>query len=158
MDKEEVVIDDAESFVQEVADQVAAIRTAVLPADLDFLSEEALEELPRRELLSDIRVSLEKLVSDFDSRTKGLSASATRAAKKITEIRESWASQAEAINVAYDGTLRELQKDNIDGAEFTRLRKNITNSSLSVERCPSLRRRSLRRGRSERTSSLSTKP
>jgi len=96
-----------------------------VPIDRAFLSEKALEELPGREVLSGANEVLVELEGALE-RVKGdLHASLERADEGVGKVRAAWEVRKQAVQVAYEKILRDLQKSRVDGEEFIRLRRQI---------------------------------
>jgi ABC-type lipoprotein export system ATPase subunit len=96
-----------------------------LPIDTAFVSNKALEGLPNADVLRDI----EKTLGVLTDRLKGVSKEFAQALKDtddaIGDIKSRWDERRKGIETTYEKLLRELQKSNIDGAEFIRLRERI---------------------------------
>ena len=96
-----------------------------LPIDTAFVSQKALEGLPNSELLVEIaqifgalNTRLEKVKSQFEQ-------ALSEANSAISDTKSRWNERCKAVEETYEKLLRELQKSNIDGSEFIRLRQNI---------------------------------
>lgn len=96
-----------------------------LPIDSAFVSQKALQGLPNADVLEEI----EKTFGVLSERLKTLAneyAKALKAADNaIADTRSRWDERHQSIEATYEKLLRELQKSNIDGAEFIRLRQRI---------------------------------
>lgn len=96
-----------------------------LPIDTAFVSRKALEGLPNAEVL----VGIEKTLGSLSERLKAVAkefAEALREADEgIADTKSRWGERRKSIEATYEKLLRELQKSNIDGAEFIRLRERI---------------------------------
>jgi len=96
-----------------------------LPIDAAFVSQKALEGLPNADVLGEI----EKTLGVLSDRLKALANEYAKALKEAdnagADTRSLWDKRHKSIEATYEKLLRELQKSNIDGAEFIRLRQRI---------------------------------
>ena len=110
-----------------------------LPVDRAFLSPEALEELPGKEILAGADRTLERLDADLGAVLQAFDAALSKADQGVREVRERFEMRRAAVQSAYEKKLRELQKSRIDGEEFIRLRRRIEELQPLRERQASLR-------------------
>ena len=103
----------------------ASAEALAQPLDLQFLSPKALEELPARPLLERAREVLVTLEGDLATVAAQLDAALARASEGVAAITSEWSERKQAVQLAYEKILRELQKVRVDGAEFIRLRQQI---------------------------------
>ena len=96
-----------------------------LPLNRVFLSPEALEDLPGRDILGGADRVLERLSSDLQSIVRQLDEGLARADDGIAEVRSRWDRHRLEVQNAYEEILRELQQAAVDGEEFIRLRGEI---------------------------------
>ena len=96
-----------------------------LPLNRVFLSPEALEDLPGRDILGSADRVLERLSSDLQAIVNQLDEALTRADDGIAEVRSHWDRHRLEVQAAYEAILRELQQAAVDGEEFIRLRGEI---------------------------------
>lgn len=96
-----------------------------LPFDTAFVSAKALEGLPNAAILSDLGSILETLSTRLMAITGQLTEVLAEADSAVAETKARWDKERKAIEETYERILRELQKSNVDGAEFIRLRKQI---------------------------------
>ena len=96
-----------------------------LPLNRVFLSPEALEDLPGRDILGGADRVLERLSSDLQSIMRQLDEALARADAGIAEVRSHWDRHRLEVQAAYEAILRELQQAAVDGEEFIRLRGEI---------------------------------
>ena len=96
-----------------------------LPLNRVFLSPEALEDLPGRDILGGADRVLERLSSDLQSIVRQLDEALARADDGIAEVRSRWDRHRLEVQNAYEEILRELQQAAVDGEEFIRLRGEI---------------------------------
>lgn len=96
-----------------------------LPINRVFLSPEALEDLPGRDILGGADRVLERLSGDLQSIVRQLDEALARADDGIAEVRSRWDRHRLEVQAAYEEILRELQKAAVDGEEFIRLRGEI---------------------------------
>ena len=110
-----------------------------LPIDRAFLSPEALEGLPGREILASANPILEQLEADLEAVRQTFDAAIGKADQGIHEIGEQFEARRVTVQSAYERKLRELQKSRIDGEEFIRLRRQIEELRPLRERQVTLR-------------------
>ena len=96
-----------------------------LPINRVFLSPEALEDLPGRDILGGADRVLERLSADLQSIVSQLDDALARADDGIAEVRSRWDRHRLEVQTAYEEILRELQQAAVDGEEFIRLRAEI---------------------------------
>ena len=96
-----------------------------LPLNRVFLSPEALEDLPGRDILGGADRVLERLSNDLQSIVRQLDEALARADDGIAEVRSRWDRHRLEVQNAYEEILRELQQAAVDGEEFIRLRGEI---------------------------------
>ena len=96
-----------------------------LPIDRAFVSPEALDELPGREILAGADRVLEQLETDLERVVAAVDAALGRADQGVRDVHERFEARRVAVQSAYERKLRELQKSRIDGEEFIELRRRI---------------------------------
>ena len=96
-----------------------------LPIDRAFLSEKALEGLPGVEILKAADGVLERLNRGMEKIYTNSGDALQLAGKDLGEIRKRWNLRKQKVQETYEKILRDLQKSNIDGEEFIRLRRQI---------------------------------
>ncbi len=96
-----------------------------LPIDRAFLSEEALKELPNKDILFGLDNLLNPMNNELELIAKNIKGVLNKFKFEILSINTNWQKKKEASRTAYEKILRDLQKSSVDGAEFLRLRKNI---------------------------------
>ena len=111
-----------------------------LPIDLAFLSRRALEELPGRDVLSQVIGALSNLEAEMGRIADSMEQALTRADHDIDQVRAAWDIRRQQVQAEYEGILRELQKSRVDGEEFIRLRRRIEELRPLQERLALLRR------------------
>ena len=122
--REERVLDAADESIGELRDLVDAVRAA-LPIEREFLEQGELDELPNSGLLQRLGRILEEL-SDATSRAvDSLDDALASAASDSADVRADWRTKSDEADEVYQRALRELQRDNVDGEEFIRLRRQI---------------------------------
>lgn len=111
-----------------------------LPIDTAFVSKKALEGLPNADVLAEI----EKTLGSLSERLKGVAKEFEKALRaiegEIAETKSRWDERRNSIETTYEKLLRELQKSNIDGAEFIRLREKIEELRPLQDRRKNLKR------------------
>ena len=120
----EQVMDSIPERLRTFRDGLDAMRQE-LPINRVFLSPEALEDLPGRDILDGADRVLERLSADLQSIVSQLDEALTRADDGIAEVRSHWDRHRLEVQAAYEAILRELQQAAVDGEEFIRLRGEI---------------------------------
>ena len=120
----EQVMDSIPERLRTFRDGLDAMRQE-LPINRVFLSPEALEDLPGRDILGGADRVLERLSADLQSIVSQLDEALTRADDGIAEVRSHWDRHRLEVQAAYEAILRELQQAAVDGEEFIRLRGEI---------------------------------
>ncbi|MXW50608.1 MAG: phosphoesterase [Gammaproteobacteria bacterium] len=96
-----------------------------LPLDLTFLSEQALEGLPGKEILRTAEGVLRQLSSDLERAFASIATAFEQADQGLLDVREKFNQRKSDVEAGYAKKLRELQKTRIDGDEFIQLRRRI---------------------------------
>ncbi len=96
-----------------------------LPVDAAFVSARALEGLPNADVLAEIEPVLGMLNTRLEAVGDRLAEALSEVDRMLADTRSRWNERREAIEQTYEKLLRELQRSNIDGAEFIRLRERI---------------------------------
>ena len=96
-----------------------------LPIDRAFLSEQSLQNLPGREILQDADKVLEQLNSELTRHFAAMKKSIDKADLEIQAVRRKFEMRKIQVQKDYEEKLRLLQKSQIDGEEFIRLRHKI---------------------------------
>jgi hypothetical protein len=117
--------------------------------DIAFLAKEENEGLPNRDLLAKSQTALRRLQRSLKASTKAMASEIAAAEARLGELEQAWAERAKAVEEAYEKTLRELQRDNVDGSEFIRLRQQIE-ALKPVKQSLRLVRRDLKSAHTER--------
>ena len=129
--REQSLLAREEAPLNTAIERVEPFRTAAerlargLPIDTAFLAPAALDGLPNSGLLAPAREVLASFGADVATATTALRSAIGRADETLGAIRARLDERREAMQSDYDATLRELQKQRIDGAEFIRLRRRI---------------------------------
>ncbi len=133
-----------ERVLESLSERVAVFRDSLgdlqreIPVDLDFLSENALEDLPGREILAGARGVLADLNQSLDRAASSIAQALQRADEGIAEVRTRWNQRKRVVDAEYQAILRDLQKSAVDGEEFIRLRREIELLQPLAERRPLL--------------------
>lgn len=122
--REERVLDTAEQRIGELRDLVDAVRDG-LPIERQFLDQANLEKLPNGDLLQRLAPILDELSVAARNAVSTLEQAQATAVAANADVRKDWAQKSEEADETYQQTLRELQRDKIDGEEFIRLRRRI---------------------------------
>ncbi len=144
--KEKSLLIKEERLFSNLAERMQPFRTLhhelieALPIDTAFVSDKALDGLPNSETLRE----LETILKTLSTRLKVVSVHFAEALAEtdtaIENLRARWDKQRSAIEDNYEQLLRELQKSNIDGAEFIQLRRQIEELRPLKDRMENLNR------------------
>ncbi len=109
-----------------------------LPISRTFLSDEALGNLPNKELFA----SANQIFTDFEANIRKITDDLKQAIQLtdqgVEQIRSKWESRKQKVYSYYEEILRNLQKSRVDGEEFIRLRRKIEQLHPLRERRKSL--------------------
>lgn len=111
-----------------------------LPIDTAFVSAKALEGLPNADILSENAKILLLLNERLEGVGKQLANALAEAERGIEAMKLRWKERRAASEKDYEKILRELQKSEIDGAEFIRLRRQIEELRPLKEKMQRLKR------------------
>ena len=109
-----------------------------LPVDTAFVSYKALQTLPNADVLSNLEGILTTLSENLVALYEQLGTIFTQADEAIVNTKLHWSERKKTIEQNYEKLLRELQKSNIDGAEFIQLRQQIEELRPLTDRMQSL--------------------
>lgn len=122
--REERLLKSAREALGPLRDITGSFRTA-LPIDTSFVSEQALDGLPGKQILHGLEAVFLRLNKDAGSVLDPLEKALEVAEAGINGVRLEWEQRKKSVQGEYEKTLRELQKSKIDGEEFLRLRRQI---------------------------------
>lgn len=105
-----------------------------LPIDVVFLSDKSMAGLPGGVILKKYSRVLGDLSAGINDLVSEIGKAIQVAEKKNLEIEKEWLVRKHAVQQRYEKTLRTLQKANIDGEEFIRLRTQIEHLEPLKER------------------------
>lgn len=105
-----------------------------LPIDRVFLSPEALEDLPGKEILEGADSVLDELSTDLERVVQAFDAAIDEADRKLRNVRTQFEARKASVQSRYEQKLRDLQKSRIDGEEFIGLRRRIEELRPLTER------------------------
>ena len=111
-----------------------------LPIDRTFLSDAALDGLPGKEIIADLRGILDELGDELELSAAAISAALARADDAIRGVRERWDDRKREVERTYESILRDLDKSAVDAEEFIRLRREIEILQPLHDRWPLLER------------------
>lgn len=97
----------------------------LLPIDTAFLSAKALEGLPNSAILIEGAAVLDQVTAQLRAIAGQIDQTLSMSEAGLSELRGRWDERRQAVESKYQALLRELQKSNIDGEEFIRLRRQI---------------------------------
>lgn len=98
---------------------------SAMPIDATFLNPQALDGLLNAPLLSEGNAIFQRINMQMQSAAEQIAKAISTAEAEIVALRAKWDGQRQQIEDAYQGKLRELQKEKIDGDEFIKLRQQI---------------------------------
>ena len=96
-----------------------------LPIDTAFVTAEALDDLPGKNILVGLSAAFDKLGETVAKVSQELDGAIGEARMAIGEVNARWIERKRDVQQRYEAALRELQKERIDGGEFIKLRKQI---------------------------------
>lgn len=105
--------------------EVIASLEESLPIDRAVVSEEALKDLPNKDILGKARDILASLESGAGEALTRLKKVLSYVEEQFSALHNDWEAKKAESNAAYEKTLRELHREKIDGAEFVRSRQRI---------------------------------
>jgi chromosome segregation ATPase len=105
--------------------EIAGSFRAAVPIDTSFVSEQALDGLPGKQILHGLEAVFLRLNKDARSVLDPLEKTLEAAEAGVHGVRLEWEQRKKSVQGEYEKTLRELQKSKIDGEEFLRLRRQI---------------------------------
>jgi predicted ATPase len=129
--KEKSLLVREESVLRMIVDRLAPVRKVgqdlakAAPLDTAFLSATALNGVPNQDVLGEAEGILNRLNLQLRNIAGQFEAALKTADSEIAAMRAKWDERRKAIEVTYENLLRELQKSNVDGEEFIRLRRQI---------------------------------
>ena len=112
----------------------------MLPLDAVFVSPKALEGLPNARILAEIDGIVGTLSTKLKAIADDLAKALAEADSAVAGTKARWDEKRQTVEETYEKLLRELQKSNVDGAEFIRLRKQIEELRPLKEKKESLNR------------------
>ncbi len=122
--REERVLTTAEERLAEVRETLGTLQRDVT-VDHVFLSDRSLEDLPAKELLTSLNQSFGAFNDAVEGAVRSLSSEAGNLEQAIARVRTQWSLREREVTAAYEKILRDLQKEQVDGDEFIRLRRRI---------------------------------
>ena len=129
--REQSLLEREEELLGSVPHRLAPFKDALeilrreLPIDRAFLSKQALEELPGRDILSQMNSALVDLETEMKRIVIKMEQALTLADQGIEKVQTAWDIRKQQVQAEYEKILRDLQKSSIDGEEFMRLRRRI---------------------------------
>ncbi|MBK1839075.1 hypothetical protein JHL17_16815 [Azospirillum sp. YIM B02556] len=112
--------------------------TESLPVDTAFVAAKALDGLPNADVLSEAEGIYARLNGRLLAAAGEIGAALKEADADLTGMRQCWTERQKVVEANYQELLRDLQKSNIDGAEFIKLRRQIEELRPLRERRDSL--------------------
>ncbi|MFH0785535.1 MAG: hypothetical protein V2B20_26805 [Pseudomonadota bacterium] len=122
--REESVLKTAEERMGPFVEIIETLKQEIR-IDRAFLTKEALDGLPGKEILFAADGVLERLDKEMQQVHTLSREAVQRVTKEMDEIRQCWDLRKQQVQEAYEKILRDLQKSKIDGEAFIRLRRQI---------------------------------
>lgn len=122
--KAEAVVSAASQALQPFAEAAGGLE-ALMPIPVEFASDDALKDLPVQHSLVSLRNTISTFQGAAGATLTSLREAIAAAEQSITGVGQRVAAVKEATQSAYDQTLRELQREHIDGEEFMRLQRDL---------------------------------
>ena len=122
--REEQILKMTDERVGTVRALATGLRAAV-PLDPAYLAALEAEELPAAETFAPLRGVLTALDLAVVAAAEGLEKAVAAADSTRGSVQTAWDERRKAVEAAYEKILREMQKSNVDGEEFIRLRRQI---------------------------------
>lgn len=97
----------------------------ILPVDMAFLGDKAMEGLLNADLLSKGNAILQRFSTQMQNISGQIAKAVADTDAEIAALRTKWDEKRQVAETTYQSKLRELQKDKIDGDEFIKLRRQI---------------------------------
>lgn len=113
----------------------------VVPIDSRFVAKEALDALPGRDTLTDISPALTDLELALSDAVRVAQTATARAEARLKVVRDNWTDRQTQVEADYQGVLRELQKEGVDGAQFINIRRTIADLQPIAEDAEALKTR-----------------
>ena len=129
--KEQAQLVREKGLLDTAAERIATLRESraeleqMLPIDRRFLSPATQGESPRKDILADADQILAKLSSNLAEVVAAFDAALGEAENELRGVMSRFSTHSASIQAAYEQKLRELQRSEIDGEEFIRLRRRI---------------------------------
>lgn len=121
---EERIWETARERVQGLEDALEILREHA-QIDLAFLADAAVDGLPSADRFRHARLALERLSSKTHRLTSLIGKRIAQAREALEMEGRGWTAKREEVRQEYERTLRELQRDRIDGTEFIELRRQL---------------------------------
>ena len=144
--KEQSLLVREERVLKTVSERLQPFRSGLekfqqgLPIDRAFLSPRALEDLPGKEILADADRILERLNVDIEEVAQDLESALAKADQELGSVHGRFEARKAVVQSAYEKKLRQLQKFQVDGEDFIRLRRRIEELRPLEERSAALKR------------------
>ena len=144
--KERSILIREERVLQSAADRVGSLRELLetfrqeVPVDRLFLSQDAVADLPSKDVLAEADAVLEQLNRDLAAIQRRFEAALDKADSGIGAVQSTWQKHKREVQARYEAILRELQRSAVDGEEYIRLRRDIEGLRPVRERAVVLRR------------------
>lgn len=129
--KEKSLLVREEAVLRTIGERLAPVRklgvdiAKIAPLDSAFLSAAALDGIPNHDVLSLAEGIFSRLSAQLQAISDQFDAALKTADGEIAAMRAKWDERKGVIEATYEKLLRQLQKSNVDGEEFIRLRRQI---------------------------------
>jgi energy-coupling factor transporter ATP-binding protein EcfA2 len=122
--REEKALSTASERLDDIASVAQVVREAT-PIDAAFLSRVDVSKSPNHDLLGHIAPLFKTLEAALLRLGRELEQALGKSRSELQKLRVDWQARRDDLQRDFERSLRELQKDRIDGSEFIRLRKQV---------------------------------
>ncbi len=127
--------------LDDIVSKVVLIRKqfdSCFPINLALLEDERIKSLGGADIVRKARPILKKFSADLDGALSAFDSAVKNVRSGLESVRTEWNQRRERVNDSHSKILRELQKEGIDGNEYTRLIKRIEKLEPRIEEKASL--------------------
>lgn len=111
-----------------------------IPVDTAFVSEKARDGLPNADIIAEVEGVLQNLGARLEKTGDQFRDALDEAGHAVADVRARWDERRKQAEGNYERLLRDLQKSNIDGAEFIQVRQQIERLQPLKSRTEALKR------------------
>lgn len=123
--QEETLLDRSQQSLRSVEEQLEAFRKKA-KADVTFLSDDSIDDLPNQDLLKNVREALSELNSSLDTLTTELDGDIAEASGKLGTIRKKWSEKKEKADTRYEEILDDLDAESVNPDEYLEIERRIS--------------------------------